>query len=144
MGFRRSLFALTTALALVTVHAACAATGPEARHKLQQQQLQDTLDLGLLQSAPRSRGDMSPSDRLRLDQLQLRQRMAQQQLEEQQLQRERVGPDTTHRNALVQQQQFAQERQRQMQQFDMEQRDLLRTIRPQPLQRPLSAGQLQP
>ncbi|HEV7393512.1 MAG TPA: hypothetical protein VGO08_17870 [Burkholderiales bacterium] len=144
MSFPRCLFSLATVLTLVVVHVASAATGPEARHKLQQQQLQDTLDLSLLQSAPRSRGDMSPTDRLRLDQLQLRQRMAQQQLEEQQLQRERVDRDNTHRNALVRQQQFAQERQRQMQQFDMEQRDLLRTIRPQPLQRPPSGGQLQP
>jgi hypothetical protein len=135
---------------LAAVQLASAATGPEARNRLQQQQLQDTLDLNLLQSAPGRAGNMAPADTLRLDQLQLRQRMQQQQLEQRQLsqqrqhvQRQRIDPTIDHRDVL-QQQQFAQERQLQLQQFDMEQRQLLGTIKPQPLQRPAPPGQLQP
>jgi hypothetical protein len=146
MSFPRCLFALATVLMLAAVQLASAATGPEARNRLQQQQLQDTLDLNLLQSAPGRPGNMAPADTLRLDQLQLRQRMQQQQLEQQQLSQQqlrRIDPTFDHRGAL-QQQQFAQERQLQVQQFDMEQRQLLGTIKPQPLQRPAPPGQLQP
>ncbi|MDB5924667.1 MAG: hypothetical protein JWN13_3603 [Betaproteobacteria bacterium] len=146
MSFPRCLFALATVLMLAAVQLASAATGPEARNRLQQQQLHDTLDLNLLQSAPGRPGNMAPADTLRLDQLQLRQRMQQQQLEQQQLSQQqlrRIDPTFDHRGAL-QQQQFAQERQLQVQQFDMEQRQLLGTIKPQPLQRPAPPGQLQP
>jgi hypothetical protein len=145
MSFPRCLFALATVLTLAAVQLS-AATGPQARNRLQQQQLQDTLDLNLLQSAPGRPGNMAPADTLRLDQLQLRQRMQQQQLEQQQLSQQqlrRIDPTFDHRGAL-QQQQFAQERQLQLQQFDMEQRQLLGTIKPQPLQRPAPPGQLQP
>ncbi|MGZ5227907.1 MAG: hypothetical protein ACXWCS_27430, partial [Burkholderiales bacterium] len=99
--------------------------------------------LNQLQSAPGRPANMAPTDTLRLDQLQLRQRMQQQQLEQQQLQRQRINPTFDHRDVL-QQQRFAEERQLQLQQFDMEQRELMRTMKPQPLQRPPSGGQLQP
>jgi hypothetical protein len=148
MSFPRCLFALAAVLTLTATQLASAATGPEARTRLQQQQMEDTLELNQLHSTPGRPGYMAPGDTLRLDQLQLRQRMQQQQLEQQQLsqqrlQRQRIDPTFDHRDAL-QQQRFAQERQLQLQQFDMEQRQLLGTIKPQPLQRPAPPGQLQP
>lgn len=121
-----------------------AATPSAARRSLEQQQLQDTLDLSLRQSGPRSRADLSATDALRLEQLQLRQRMEQSQLEQQQLQLERLNRNRDQRDAKLEQQRFAQERQLQIQRFDMEQRELLSTMKPQPLQRPLPDGRLLP
>jgi hypothetical protein len=121
-----------------------AATTSAGRHSLQQQQLQDTLDLNLRQSGPRGRADLSTTDALRLDQLHLRQRMEQSQLEQQQLQLDRLNRNHGERDAARDQRLFAQERQLQIQRFDMEQRELLRTIKPQPLQRPLPHGGLLP
>ena len=139
----RSTIALLV-VGLFAVQVASAATESEARHNLQQQQLQDTLDLNLQQSGPRARADLSPADSLRLDQLQLRQRMAQQQLEHQQLQQDRLHRNRGDRNAQLEQRLFAQERQMQIQRFDMEQRDLLRSMKPRPLQRPAPGGRLLP
>ncbi|HEY0337788.1 MAG TPA: hypothetical protein VGC70_10665 [Burkholderiales bacterium] len=121
-----------------------AATPSAARHRLEQQQLQDTLDLNLRQSGARSRADLSTTDALRLDQLQLRQRMEQSQLEQQQMQLERLNRNHSELNAAREQRLFAQERQLQIQRFDMEQRELLRTMKPPPLQRPLPDGGLLP
>jgi hypothetical protein len=151
-GFRT---ALATALALVVAQTAFAAPGAVAANRLQQQQLQDRLQLNQRQSVPGRPGNMSPADAQQLDQLQLRQRMQQQQLgqqqlvqQEQQLQqqqvlRPRIDPAIDQRNNALQQQ-FATERQLQLQQFDTEQRQLMNTIKPQPLQRPASGGLLQP
>jgi hypothetical protein len=131
-------------LMVFLTHIAGAATTAENRHRLQQQQLQNTLDLNQIQSAARSRADVSPSDTLRLDQLQLRQRMEQQQLEHQQVQRDRLDGNLGRADSLIRQQRFAQERQLQLQQFELQQRELLGTMKPQPLQRPSPAGQLLP
>jgi hypothetical protein len=120
---------------------AFAASGIEARRELQQRQLEDSLNLNLRQSTPRARADLSPSDALRLDQLQLRQRMEQQQLEQQQLQLEHLN---RYRDSQLQQRLFAQERENQLQRFDLEQRELLSTMKPPPLQRPLPNGELAP
>lgn len=144
MALRRVATAAAILLALPAAQTVCAASTAEARHRLQQQQLRDTLDLNQLQSAWRFKADMSPADTLRLDQLQLRQRIEQQQLEQHQLQRGRVDRNRGDADSLIQQHRLAQERQLQLQQFDMEQRELLRTIKPQPLQRPAPAGELQP
>jgi hypothetical protein len=143
-GWARTSAGFAALLMLVLAQFTCAATVSENRHRLQQQQLQDTLELNQIQSGRRSRADISPADTLRLDQMQLRQRMEQQQLEQQQVQRERLDHGRGGAESLIQQQRFAQERQLQLQQFDTEQRELLRTIKPQPLQRPSSSGVLQP
>jgi hypothetical protein len=140
-----SNFSTLLALALLACSSiSLAATPSAARHRLEQQQLQDTLDLNLRQSGPRSRADLSASDALRLEQLHLRQRMEQSQLEQQQLQLERLNRNRDQRDAGREQQRFAQERQLQIQRFDMEQRELLSTMKPQPLQRPLPDGRLLP
>jgi hypothetical protein len=135
--------ALAIAIFLSSAQCASAASAAVAPHVLQQQQLQDSLDLDLRQSVPR-RADMSPTDTLRLDQLQLRQRLEQQQLEQQQLQQERSSRNRDFPNAVVQERRFAQERQLQLQRFDAQQRELVRSIKPQPLQRSPSAGNLLP
>jgi hypothetical protein len=148
MSLPRFIPALATALLLVAAQTASAARAPEAANRLQQQQLQDTLELNGLQSATGRPGGISPADAQQLDQLQSTQRMQQQQLEQRQLlqqqqesQRRRIEPDINRGGAL--QQQFSQERQLQMQQFDSEQQQLMNTIRAQPLQPPTSSG-LQP
>ena len=148
MSFPRFL-AFATALALVVAQTAFAASGAEAANRLQQQQLQDSLELNLQQSMSGKPGNMSPQNAQQLDQLQLSQRMQQQQLEQQQLvqqqqqqqlQLQRIDPGMGERNAL--QQQFATERELQMQQFNTQQRELTNTMKPQPLQPPASAGLL--
>jgi hypothetical protein len=155
MSLPRLLTALATALALVVVQTAFAAPGAEAANRLQQQQLQDSLELNLRQGMAGTPSNMSPEDAQQLDQLQLRQRMQQQQLDQQQLvqqqqqlQLQRIDPGMGQRNAL--QQQFATERELQNQQFDQEQRQFMNSVKPQPLQLPtspgllLQPGQLQP
>jgi hypothetical protein len=129
---------------LLFVSSAFAASALDRQRGLQQRQLEDTLSLNLLQGAPRARADLSPTDALRLDQLQLRQRMEQQQLEQQQLQLERLNRNRPDRDAQLHQRVFAQERENQLQRFDLEQRELLSTMKPAPLQRPLPNGQLSP
>lgn len=148
MSLPRLPTAYAAALALVVAQTAFSAPGPEALNTLQQQQLQDTLELNTLQSSEVPPGTMSPADRQQLDELQLRQRMQQQQLEQQQLvqqrqdlQLHRIDPIGSGQAAL-QQQQFAEERQLQMQQFNTEQSQLMNTIKPQPLQPPASPGLL--
>jgi hypothetical protein len=146
MSFPRFL-TFATALALVFAPTAFAAPGAEAANRLQQEQLQDSLELNLQQSMAGTPGNMSPQNAQQLDQLQLSQRMQQQQLEQQQLvqqqqqlQLQRIDPGMGERNAL--QQQFATERELQMQQFNTQQRELTNTMKPQPLQPPASAGLL--
>ena len=139
--FCKSSFALAL---LVCSATALAAAGVEARRELQQRQLEDSLNLNLRQSTPRARADLSSSDALRLEQLQLRQRMEQQQLEQQQLTLERLHRYRDNRNPQLRQRLFAQERENQLQRFDLEQRELLSTMKAPPLQRPLPNGQLAP
>jgi hypothetical protein len=149
MSSPRFLAVLATTLALAVAQTAFAAPGLAA-NRLQQQQLQDSLDLNLQQSTPGGPAGMSPADAQQLDQLQLSQRMQQQQLEQQQLvqqrqqlQLQRIDPAMGPRNA-VQQQQFAAERQLQLQQFNTQQQQLMNTIKPQPLQPPMSSSGLVP
>ena len=131
-------------LAMLTSGPASGAGTAESRHELQQQQLQDTLDLDLRQSASRARRDLEPADALRLEQMQLRQRLQQQQLQQHQLQQQRLQHGRADINGDIQQRLFAQQRELQIQRFDMEQRELLRTMPARPLQRPSSPGQLRP
>jgi hypothetical protein len=139
-----NLSGILAVVVLLACSTSLAATPSVVRQRLEQQQLQDTLDLNLRQSGPRSRADLSTTDALRLDQLQLRQRMEQSQLEQQQSQLERLNRNHSELNAAREQRLFAQERQLQIQRFDMEQRELLQTMKPPPLQRPLPDGGLLP
>jgi hypothetical protein len=148
MSSPRFLSALASALALVVAQTAFAAPGFEAANRLQQQQLQDSLELNLQQGMVGRPGNMSPADAQQFNELQLSQRMQQQQLEQQQLvqqrqqlQMQRIDPNIGQRNAL--QQQFATDRELQMQQFDAQQRELTNTMKQQqPLQPPTSPGLL--
>lgn len=129
-----SLLACTTTIAAV----------PDARHTLQRRQLEDSLRLNTQQGliAP---GALAPADRQRLEALQLRQRVEQQRLEQEQqrLQHERMrDPDALGLD--TQQRLFDQQRQLQIQRFEQEQRELLRSAKPRPLQRPLPDGTLPP
>jgi len=140
-----NLYIIVAVVASLTCPAiSLAATPAAARRSLEQQQLEDTLDLSLRQSGPRSRADLSATDALRLEQLHLRQRMEQSHLEQQQLQLERLNRNRDQRDATREQQRFAQERQLQIQRFDMEQREFMSTMKPQPLQRSLPDGRLLP
>jgi hypothetical protein len=119
------------------------------RRQLQVQQHQDALNLNLQQSIRSRRYDLNAADERRLDQLQLQQRLEQQQLEQQQLQRDRLlryspAPDSFARDSDVaaQREIFAQERQLQLQRFEMEQRQLLNSVPRQPLQPGFPSGQL--
>ncbi|MGZ5168794.1 MAG: hypothetical protein ACXWCY_15305 [Burkholderiales bacterium] len=148
MSLQRFPIALATALALVVEQTAFAATGAEAANRLQQQQLQDTLELNLQRGASATPGSMSPANAQQLDELHLTQRMQQQQLEQQQLvqqqqeqQLQRIDPNINGQAAL-QQQQFDEQRQLQLQQFNTEQSQLMNTMKPQPLQPPTSSGLL--
>ncbi|HEV7444507.1 MAG TPA: hypothetical protein VGO18_18065, partial [Steroidobacteraceae bacterium] len=73
MSFPRFPIALATALALVVAQTAFAASGIGAANRLQQQQLQDTLDLNLQQSETGRPANMSPADAQQVNELQLRQ-----------------------------------------------------------------------
>lgn len=139
-----NLLGLVAAFGSLTIPFAAAATETEARRELYQQQLQSTLDLELQQSAPQTRGDLSPSDRFRLEQLQLRQRLELQQLEQHQLQRDGLRRNRDDRSVRLEQRLYAQERQLQIGRFEMEQRELLRSMKSLPLQRPPPNGRLQP
>jgi hypothetical protein len=127
-----------------------AATAAAERRQLQTQQHQDALNLHLQQSIRTRRYDLNAADERRLDQLQLQQRLEQQQLEQQQLQRDRLSPHPfpsdvpgAHEAHLAAQRDiFTQERQLQLQRFDMEQRQLLNSAPRQPLQPALPPGQL--
>jgi hypothetical protein len=127
-----------------------AASAATQRRQLQTQQHQDALNLHLQQSIRARRYDLNAADERRLDQLQLQQRLEQQQLEQQQLQRDRLStrgfpsePPGAHDAQLAAQREiFMQERQLQLQRFDMEQRQLLNSVPRQPLQPGLQPGQL--
>lgn len=114
-----------------------------ARQRLQQRQLEDSLRLGTQQAVPRS--TLSPSDARRLDDLQLRQRVEQGRLDQQQLmleQRRARDPDAL--GLETQQRLLDQERQLQLQRFQLDQQDLLRKAKPRPLQRGSPDGALEP
>jgi len=119
------------------------ASSSAVRHELQQRQLQDTLNLQLRQDMAR-RNDLGPRDAVRLDQLQLRQRMQQQQLNQEQLRNEVLNRDHDPARAAIDQRRYAEERALQLQRFDLEERDLARSLPPQPLQRVQPPGALLP
>lgn len=115
-----------------------------ARHRLQRQQLEDALRLGT-QQALAPRGALSPSDARRLDELQFRQRAEQQRLAQEQLILQQQRARDPHALGLdTHQRLLDQERQLQLQRFELEQEQLLRAAKARPLQRPAPGGALQP
>ena len=127
-----------------------AASAAADRRQLQMQQHQDALNLNLQQSIRARRYDLNAADERRLDQLHLQQRLEQQQLEAQQIQRDRLSrrsvphepPGAADAHLAAQREVFMQERQLQLQRFDLEQRQLLNSAPRQPLQPGFAPGQL--
>jgi len=134
---------VTVLAGLIMVQAAFGAdpaAEARARRSLHQQQLQDSLDLSLQQSLARSRAGLATADAARLEQLALRQRLEQQQLGAQQLVRQHRLREDAHSG--LQHRLFAQERELQLQQFNVEQQRLLQSMKRAPLQPPRPGGTL--
>ena len=139
---------LLTALLLgviATPHVAAADGAAQglARHRLQQQQLQDDLTLRLQQDMARARPGLTLRDRQKLDELQLRQRIEQQQLDNQQLNESRRFAHDPNRTRVYEDI-HARERDYQLQRFSWEQQQLLQAMPPAPLQPSPRSGELQP
>ena len=142
-------YSMLATAALLAVSAVASDVHAQSRRELQLRQQQDALNLNLQQSMRARRYDLSPSDARRLDQLELQQRLQQQQLEQQQLQRDELlrrdasalpsGVADAHVRA--QRDAFAQERQLQLQQFELERQRIQQSMPREPLQTP-AGGQL--
>jgi hypothetical protein len=125
---------------------AASATERGFQHRrFQLEQQQDALSFQLQQSLRGRTSDLAPADARRLDALQLQQRLEYQQLEQQQAQRELSlrlrAPDDT-RQLEAQRERFAQERQLELQRFELDRQRLLQSLPRQPLQPPADAGRL--
>ena len=151
-GFRATL--LSAAVLLLSLHAASGvnAASPVAdRRQLQIEQQQDALNLGLQQSLRARRYNIGPADARKADSLHLQQRLEQQQLEQQQLQQEDLlrrsagwlPPAELNRRLALQRELFSNERQLQIQRFDLDNRALTQSMKQRPLQPPIGAGQLE-
>ena len=145
IGLRPLLYAV---VAVAALHGGAArAADPVAQHRrFQLEQQQDALNFQLQQSLRGHTSDLAPADARRLDALQLQQRLEYQQLEQQQLQREQslrqqAAPHDARRLA-AQRQLFAQERQLELQRFELDRQRLLQSLPRQPLQPPADAGGL--
>jgi hypothetical protein len=146
---RSFAFVLLYAVLVCTAAVALDAHADSARRELQLRQQQDALNLNLQQSMRARRYDLSPADTQRLDQLDLQQRLQQQQLDQQQLHRDEMsrrdtaslplGANDAHLRA--QRDAYAQERQLQAQQFELDRQRLLQSTPREPLQTP-AGGQL--
>jgi hypothetical protein len=149
----RAQTAIRLRLLLCATCAAAALHGVTARatdrviqhRQFQLEQQQDALNFQLQQSIRGRASQLAPEDARRLDTLQLQQRLEYQQLEQQQLQRElslrRQAPHDTPR-LEAQRDRFAQERQLELQRFELDRQRLLQSMPRQPLQPPLDAGRL--
>ena len=142
---KRALYA-ALACALLQLSGVANAAGANDQRRLHMEQQQDALNLRLQQSVRARQPDLAPEDARRLNQLQLRQRLEQHQLEIHQVQRERalrqsgsIAPEFRDRTLDAQRELFTQERQLQIQRFELDQQRLLQSTRPQPLQQPLGA-----
>ena len=139
-------------LAVVLALSACSAfaADPADARRLHMEQHQQSLELRMKQSNAR-RAELGPADARRLEQLHLQQRLEQHQLEVQQTQRDRAlrqstigaDPHVADRQAEAQRRLFAQERQLQIQRFELDQQRLLQSAPRQPLQPPVGASQLE-
>jgi hypothetical protein len=148
MSCRSSLFRFVCAVALLQaplVHAA----DPDFEHRrFQLDQQQDALNLNLQQNLRGRAQDLAPADTQRLETLQLQQRLQYQQLEQQQRVREeslrRSVPASVEgeRQLDSQRQRFAQERQLELQRFELDRQRLLQSLPRQPLQPPAQPGRI--
>jgi len=142
---KRALYAVF-ACALLYHSGGVRAAGAADHRRLQFEQQQDALNLRQQQSLRTRQHDLAPEDARRLNQLQLQQRLEQHQLEMHQVQRDRalrqsgpIAPEFRDRTLDAQRQLFAQERQLQLQRFELDQQRLLQSAKPPPLQPPLGA-----
>ena len=149
MDVRRIIACSICALALLTIPLANAADADFEQRRFQLEQHQDALNLNLQQNMRRPQ-DLAPADAQRLESLQLQQRLEYQQLEQHQRLREetlrRSLPATIEagRQLDSQRQRFAQERQLELQRFELDRQRLLQSLPRQPLQPPVQPGQLNP
>ena len=136
--------------ALALLHAGLAhAVDVDVEHRrFQLEQQQDALNLNLQQNMRSRTPDLAPADAQRLESLQLQQRLQYQQLEQQQRLRDeslrRSLPATAEgeRQLDSQRQRFAQERQLELQRFELDRQRLLQSLPRQPLQPPAQPGRL--
>ncbi|MDB5865399.1 MAG: hypothetical protein JWO70_3205 [Betaproteobacteria bacterium] len=143
---RSFAFILLYAALVCTAAMALDAHADSARRELQLRQQQDALNLNLQQSMRARRYDLSPTDAQRLDQLDLQQRLQQQQLDQQQLELSRrdaasLPPGAGDAHLRAQRDAYTQERQLQLQQFELDRQRLLQSAPRDPLQTP-AGGQL--
>ena len=116
------------------------------RFELQQQR--DALNFQLQQGIRGRTQDLAPADARRVEALQLQQRLEYQQLEQQQRQREDVlrrslpATPETARRLDAERDLAAQERQLQIQRFELDRQRLLQSLPRQPLQPPLQPGRI--
>jgi len=149
MKLCQSLFHAICAFALLHTPLAHSADVDDLQHRrFELQRQQDALNFQLQQGIRGRTQDLAPSDARRVEALQLQQRLEYQQLEQQQRQREdmlrRRLPDTpeTARRLDGERELAAQERQLQMQRFELDRQRLLQSLPRQPLQPPLEPGRL--
>jgi len=129
-----------TFLALFMFLGTAGAADRVPRHRLHQQQLQDTLDLQLQQSLGRVQG-LSTRERVELDRLEARQRMQQQMLHDEHLvQSQRFAHDAERHRTVDRL--YRQEAENQRQRFYLDQQRLLGSMRARPLQRERPEGEL--
>jgi Fe2+ transport system protein B len=149
MTFREPLFHTICAVALVHTVASQAAGVDDLDHRrFELRQQQDALNFQLQQGIRGRTQDLAPADARRVDALQLQQRLQYQQLEQQQRQREdvlrRTLPPTpeAERRIDTERDLAAQERQLQIQRFELDRQRLLQSLPRQPLQPPTQPGRL--
>ena len=138
------LFIIFAATPLQSV--AASPTDRVFQHRQFQRELQqDALNFQLQQSLRGRSSDLAPADARRLDALQLQQRLEYQQLEQRQVERElslqRQAPYDIRR-LETQRELFAQERQLEVQRFELDRQRLLQSLPREPLQPPADAGRL--
>jgi hypothetical protein len=142
--FRSFAFVVWYAVFAGSAAVALDAHADSSRRELQLRQQQDALNLNLQQGMRARRYDLSPTDARRLDQLDLQQRLQLQQLEQQQVHRDELlrrdaaslPPGSSDAHLRAQREAFTQERQLQIQQFELDRQRLLQSAPREPLQTP--------
>ena len=148
MNVRRIIASSICVLALLPVSLAQGADADFEHRRFQLEQQQDALNLNLQQNMRGRAQDLAPADAQRLEALQLQQRLEYQQLEQQQRLREeslrQSLPATIEgeRQLDSQRRRFAQERQLELQRFELDRQRLLQQLPRQPLQAPVPPGRL--
>jgi hypothetical protein len=149
MKLRRLLLHAICAFALLNTALSQGAGVNDLEHRrFELQRQQDALNFQLQQGIRGRTQDLAPADARRLDALQLQQRLEYQQLEQQQRQREdvlrRTLPATpeAERRIDTERDLAAQERQLQIQRFELDRQRLLQSLPQQPLQSPPQPGRL--